>query len=169
MFGIPLTKRELVYIFRTGIEIINGISSAVSTSVTGLSLAGGRILDFKFLNDSSLLLLWAAQGQPDLLLSEQISCLLVLEPNSSPVVLNVPFQSLSYTGYHGRVPEPVRIDEQDISQAFSPATFGELSDLAPTRMQVLASSSTRGDVPGRVYLLGRDRVTYKAFTLPEKW
>jgi anaphase-promoting complex subunit 4 len=58
-----------VYIFRTAIEIINGISSAVSTSVTGVSLAGGRILDFKFLNDSSLLLLWAAQGESNLLLS----------------------------------------------------------------------------------------------------
>lgn len=39
----------------------------------------------------------------------------------------------------------------------------------PIQMQVMPASNMKGDVPARIYLLGRDKFTYKAFTLPDKW
>ncbi len=48
-----------VYIFRTEITIINGISSAMLTAACGLVLAGdGTVADLKFLDDEVLLVLW---------------------------------------------------------------------------------------------------------------
>lgn len=44
--------------FRTELEIINGISSPTATGVTSIAMPGGRIVDFKFLDDRSLLVLW---------------------------------------------------------------------------------------------------------------
>jgi len=42
---------------------MNGISRAVSTGVAGLSMSAGRVVDFKFLDQQSLLLLWANPGK----------------------------------------------------------------------------------------------------------
>ena len=52
----------LVYVFRTRTNIVNGISGAVTTEVSCVTLGQGKILDLKFLYDDSLLVLWASQG-----------------------------------------------------------------------------------------------------------
>ena len=54
----------LVYVFRTRTNIVNGISSAVSTEVACVTLGKGRVLDLKFLYDDSLLVLWSLEGMP---------------------------------------------------------------------------------------------------------
>ncbi len=59
--GIRL-KIVLVYVFRTGTNIVNGISGAVTTEVSCVTLGQGKVLDLKFLYDDSLLVLWALQG-----------------------------------------------------------------------------------------------------------
>lgn len=103
---------------------------------------------------------------PNHLLTEELD----VEPDSAYILLNIPFQSLSYTAYeNNRVPEPLRIAEEDIGDVFSPANFGQMLSFAPTQMQVVEASSSRGDMPARVCLLGRDRSTYKVFALPERW
>lgn len=43
-------------------EIINGISRPVLTAAAGISISSGRIVDFKFLDEQSLLLLWLNPG-----------------------------------------------------------------------------------------------------------
>jgi anaphase-promoting complex subunit 4 len=36
-------------------------------------------------------------------------------------------------------------------------------------MEVVEGNSLRGDIPARVCLLGKDKVTYKVYALPRKW
>lgn len=42
----------------------------------------------------------------------------------------------------------------------------DISSFAPCRMEVLEADDSRGGVPARVCLLGRDEVNYKVFALP---
>ena len=51
-----------VYLFRTEIEIINGISRPLSTRACCLLLQEGNISDIKFFTDELLLVLWTSQG-----------------------------------------------------------------------------------------------------------
>ncbi|KAL1846099.1 hypothetical protein VTK73DRAFT_353 [Phialemonium thermophilum] len=143
-----------VHLFRTAIEIINGVSSTISTSAAGVSLGGGQVLDFKFLDDASLLVLWASQNA-----------------SASPILVNIPFQSLSYTAYEPSrgAPEPVRVEGDDVTSVFSTARFGNADGFAAAQMQVVEASRIRGDIPARVCLLGRDQVTCRVYALPEKW
>lgn len=58
---------------------------------------------------------------------------------------------------HGVPPPPVRVVE-----------FPEdMTSFVPVRMEVMQASDARGGVPARVCLLGKDRVTYKVYALPE--
>lgn len=36
-------------------------------------------------------------------------------------------------------------------------------------MEVVRSNSLRGDIPARVCLLGKDKVTYKVYSIPQEW
>nr|XP_036584808.1 anaphase-promoting complex component cut20 apc4 [Colletotrichum truncatum]KAF6794458.1 anaphase-promoting complex component cut20 apc4 [Colletotrichum truncatum] len=52
--------QKRIYIFRTSIRIINGISSNVTTTVSALSIEEGKIVELKFLNSNTLVLLCQA-------------------------------------------------------------------------------------------------------------
>jgi len=55
-------------------------------------------------------------------------------------------------------------------QAWTSLRFSdEVSGLAPIQMDVQRRSSARGEMPDRVCLLGRDKVTYRTYVLPEDW
>jgi anaphase-promoting complex subunit 4 len=36
-------------------------------------------------------------------------------------------------------------------------------------MEVARSNSLRGEIPARVCLLGKDKTTYKVYTIPKEW
>lgn len=59
---IPLMRRA-VYVFRTAISIVNGISGAVATQASSMTLGNGRVLDLKFFHHNHLLVLWALPGR----------------------------------------------------------------------------------------------------------
>jgi hypothetical protein len=61
-FARSRTDGMAVYLFKTTAHIINGISSPISTIVTGLVVGEGKIIDFKFLDDKNLLILWTPKG-----------------------------------------------------------------------------------------------------------
>lgn len=44
----------------------------------------------------------------------------------------------------------------------------DMASFVPVRMEVMEASDARGGVPARVCLLGKDEVTYKVLSLPEK-
>ncbi|KAH8909786.1 anaphase-promoting complex component Cut20/Apc4 [Coniochaeta sp. PMI_546] len=143
--------RSDVRIFRTELEIINGISRPVSTGVAGISISGGRIVDFKFLDATSLLLLWADSGS-------------VLS------LLNIPFQALPYEDIaHSQNLKALRIEAEKLDDTLSLAKVPTSAGFQPIHMEVVEGSSQRGEIPARVCLLGKDKVTYKVYALPRNW
>lgn len=52
----------VVYIFRTIMTVLNGISSPVSTESSCIIFGDGKIFDIKFLDGDSLIVLWAVKG-----------------------------------------------------------------------------------------------------------
>ncbi|KAI2626536.1 anaphase-promoting complex, cyclosome, subunit 4-domain-containing protein [Hypoxylon sp. NC1633] len=131
-----------VYVFRTTLNVLNGISGPFATEVSHMVLGDGKVLDLKFLNDDSLL---------------------VLIPHKS--------EELSYRPYSpGSKPEPHSLSNDQVASAFPiltvPSEPGE-SSFVPAQMEVREASSERGKIPARVCLLGNDSQTYKVFALPE--
>lgn len=64
-----------VFVFRTFIHIINGISSNVVTTVAALSVDSGKIIDSKFLDSNTLILLVSKQGMFNINISRPIGYL----------------------------------------------------------------------------------------------
>ncbi|KAI1808750.1 anaphase-promoting complex, cyclosome, subunit 4-domain-containing protein [Daldinia bambusicola] len=146
------SDKHKVYIFRTTVSVLNGISSAAVTQVSCMVLGEGEVLDLKFLHNDSLLVLWAQSGHP---------LRIIRIPHAS--------DDLGYQPYTSRnkITPHVLSDEQVIS-AFRNAVVPCELTFVPARMEVKEASSERDIVPIRVCLLGSDMQTYKVFSLPEE-
>ncbi|OLN81792.1 Anaphase-promoting complex subunit 4 [Colletotrichum chlorophyti] len=136
------------FVFRTSIRVINGISSVVTTSVAGLSVEDGKILDLKFLNSRTLTLLVSNQDR---------SASIVTVPIQAPSMMYVPYQE-------GNLPSPVAVSKQ-LQGEYTTTTLAEDSTFTPMRMDVQDATDARGQTPARVCLVGSNRSTYKVFSL----
>ncbi|GJC86577.1 anaphase-promoting complex subunit 4 [Colletotrichum liriopes] len=137
-----------VVIFRTSIRIINGISSNVTTTVAALSVDDGRIVEAKFLNSSTLILLVSKQGKP---------ANIVTIPVQSPNIPYIPYQE-------GNLPTAAALSQQ-LKGDDTTATLPEDASFKPVCMDVQDASDARGEVPARVCVLGANRAAYKVFSL----
>lgn len=141
-------------VFETKIEIINGISSAPSTSfysVARLDPQAGdsRVIDVKFLNEEVLLALCHSEGEQPYLLR---ICFRPENPCYRPSESGIASSS------HDRAP----------SSSVRRLEFPEgLASFVPVRMEALEANNSRGGVPARVCLLGSGGVSYGVFALPE--
>ncbi|KAI1490860.1 anaphase-promoting complex component Cut20/Apc4 [Biscogniauxia mediterranea] len=160
-FTALTTKEEEsnVYIFRTSTTITNGISGAVTTEVSCMTLGDGKIIDLKFLYDDSLLVLWAQKDSP---------LRLVRIPHKSA--------DLGYRPYApgDTTPPPHVLSNDQVASVFLnmiipiPGDHPPSSSFVPVQMEVREACSARGKIPPRVCLLGGpDSQTYKVFALPE--
>lgn len=141
---------QAVYIFRTSIRIINGISSNVDTTVSAVSIDEGKIVDLKFLNGNTLILLVNKQGN-----------------QSSIITVPMQSQTLSYTHYEeSNLPSPTQLSS--LMGQCTAAALPEDSSFAPVQMDVQEVTSARGEMPIRICLLGSNRSTYKVFALELK-
>ncbi|KAL0931684.1 anaphase-promoting complex component cut20 apc4 [Colletotrichum truncatum] len=143
--------QELVYIFRTSIRIINGISSNVTTTVSALSIEEGKIVELKFLNSNTLVLLVSKQGQASSIITIPIQC----------QALNyIPYEEGNLPGYSplsGRLREECTV-----------ATLSEDHTFTPVQMDIQDATNARGEIPARICLLGSNRTTYKVFGINTK-
>lgn len=130
-------RRHVVGIFETKIEIINGISSMPVTTRSNLDLEP----------------LMSAPGRIIDVKFLNAKVLLALWEYDggagAPQLVSVRFRHLSDQGSATRL----EFDQ-------------DLSSFAPLRMEALEANDSRGGVPARVCLLGRDEVSYKVFALP---
>lgn len=86
------------------------------------------------------------------------------------MLLNIPFQSLSYRDIaDGKTPEALRLEADKLGEKLSLVTVPTSAAFQPIHMEVIEGSSQRGDIPARVCLLGKDKVTYKVYALPRDW
>lgn len=144
-------KEHTVYIFRTTMSVLNGISGPVTTFVSCVELGDGRVLNLKFLCNNSLLVLWAPEGQP-------------------PRIIRIPHKSdeLGYQPYNsGHNITPHVLTNDQVTSVFTNMTIPCGPSFVPALMEVKEACSERGHMPPRICLLGNDFQTYKVFALPE--
>ncbi|KAK2590235.1 hypothetical protein QQS21_012081 [Conoideocrella luteorostrata] len=136
-----------VHIFRSGIDIMNGISSSQPTSLACIDIGKRKLIDIQFLNDESLVL----------------AC----SENDSTVILLVPVESeeLDYVVYNESSPNNTAGVKLDCPSEFVlPPEYA----MRPVRMKVHDKTDLRGHIPERICLLAGNRTTWKTFTLPEQ-
>lgn len=137
------------------------------TTAGGLSIQDGTIVDFKFFDDDTLLVLWYPEGAPACLPTPENACTCSADPPAGkpPFMLQVPLSAdyISYSPHtDGSAPQAHPVAMTDLS----PLALPDDPKFAPSRMEVKAAVSARGNIPVRICLLGRDQLTYKVFTLP---
>ncbi|KAI0382736.1 anaphase-promoting complex, cyclosome, subunit 4-domain-containing protein [Hypomontagnella monticulosa] len=148
-----ITEKEEsnVYVFRTAMDVLNGISGLVTTRASCIVLGDGKVLDVKFLYDDNLLILWAARDQP-------------------LRFIRIPHQSdeLGYQPYSpgGKI-TPHTLSNEQVTSVFLNMAVPCEPGFVPAQMEVKGASAERGKIPPRVCLLGSDSQTYKVFALPE--
>ncbi|KAK4218072.1 anaphase-promoting complex, cyclosome, subunit 4-domain-containing protein [Rhypophila decipiens] len=145
---VPGSDKKKVNIFRATATITNGISGDASVAVTNIGLPdSGTIVDMKFLDDTSLLVLSRQKGP------------------AAYVLLRADYQSsqLSYTASSATVVTAVK------DGIWTTLGFSDMTAFVPIQMEVQKSSSARGEIAGRVCLLGRDNAAYRTYALPEDW
>lgn len=82
----------------------------------------------------------------------------------------MPFQSFPYEDQtDGKTPRGLRFEAQTLSDVLSAAKIPSGAGFVPVHMEVVEASSQRGDIPARVCLLSKDKVTYKVYSLPQDW
>ncbi|KAF9773815.1 hypothetical protein IL306_008292 [Fusarium sp. DS 682] len=133
-----------VQIFSVGIDVINGISTNRPPTSCRVDLGSNTLIDLKFLNDESLLILCNNQ-------------------DNAPQMICVPVQTekLPYGDYDPNSPSETPCVSVD---GFAAYFFPEKSISRPLRMEVNDRNSVRGDMPPRVCVLESSRTTLKTFT-----
>ncbi|RMJ07220.1 hypothetical protein CDV36_013174 [Fusarium kuroshium] len=144
-----LTSKETksqVHIFCAGIDIINGISTNQSPTSCCIDLGSRTLIDFKFLNDETLVIL--CNGQDN---KHHVICVPV-QPNKLP-----------YSEYDAKdQTETSRVSTDDLKTY----SFPENSLLKPLRMEAFDRNDSRGEMPARICLLESNRTVLKTFSLP---
>ncbi|XXG96668.1 hypothetical protein Hte_002958 [Hypoxylon texense] len=140
-----------VCVFRSTMSMLNGISGFVVTEVSCMILGDGKILDLKFLNDETLLILWALEGEP---------LRVIRIPQKSNEMGYQP-----YTTARNIIPHALRDDQ--VTSVFLNMIVPCEPGFVPTQMEVKQASSKRGNTPAKVCLLGSDSQTYRVYALPE--
>ncbi|KAG6007453.1 hypothetical protein E4U54_008835 [Claviceps lovelessii] len=138
-----------VHIFRSTIDIINGISTTKPTSRACIDLGTRNLIDAKFLSDNTLVLACNQDGD-------------------KTVVLFIPLESpdMIYTMYDESTaerPPPAVAWSSFSSEYLLPPEY----EMRPVRMEVHDTMNLRGEIPERICLLGSNGMTWRAFTLPE--
>ncbi|KXX79069.1 Anaphase-promoting complex subunit 4 [Madurella mycetomatis] len=162
---------QLVYLIRADIPIINGVSGPALARACGFGVpVDTTIVDFRFLDDKSLLLLCSRGGMLRTL-REAASHANDDPEEPKPALLHIAYQSANvpYREYtEGRRPPVMELDNIGDDGFSSWFGFSSASSFAPAHMEVQRANDLRGEIPARICLLGRDRMVYKIYALPEE-
>ncbi|PVH86890.1 hypothetical protein DL98DRAFT_449113 [Cadophora sp. DSE1049] len=144
---VPKGSSSIVHVVRVMLSIENGISSQHSIDSSAIQLGNGQIRDIKFLDDSSLFVLWELEGTVKLL-----SICYTSTATACP---------LSYSP-HGHAMTPISFNNGDVLKRFSGYKLPGDSSFNPHKMEIREKSGSRGKEDlRRLFLLGKDRVHYK--------
>ncbi|KAK4179671.1 anaphase-promoting complex, cyclosome, subunit 4-domain-containing protein [Triangularia setosa] len=147
--------KTTVFFFKTVLRGTKGISELGPTKACGVSLPEGKsIVDFGFLDENSLLFLCCTAGD---------------DPAYSLIRIRYRSISLLYRQYEpGQRPSAWALDRDD-QTLFCTTGFSHLSHFTPVHMEVQKTCRLRGEIPGRVCLVGKDKAMYKTYALPKSW
>lgn len=163
-----LTYRE-VHIIRTDVPLGEAANTLTPTRACALGLPDGvTIVDLKYLDDKSLLVLCSQKGETGP--SNKAGGLANNKPEEpKSVLLRIAYQSpqMLYQGYvKGQTPPVLAFTGTESAGLGSCVTFSHMSGFTPIQMVVQRPSKLRGEIPARVCLLGRDKAVYKTYTFP---
>ncbi|KAK4156712.1 anaphase-promoting complex, cyclosome, subunit 4-domain-containing protein [Chaetomidium leptoderma] len=168
---VPEDDKSRIYITRSLVPLVNGVSGPASTTACGLGLPEGvAIFDIKYLDDKTLLVLCGQKGVFHS--NHQVKACRANEPSEEPrsVLLRIAYQSapMPYQKYtEGQCPSVLELSGTGSEGLSSCFAFSHLSGFTPVQMEVQRASRLRGEIPARVCLLGRDRAMYKIYALPD--
>ncbi|OAA44847.1 Quinoprotein amine dehydrogenase, beta chain-like protein [Metarhizium rileyi] len=139
-------SKNKVYIFRSGIDIKNGISSSQQTTLTCIRLVDKKLVDLKFLNDKTLILLCT-------------------RTDNTPIITVVPIgpEHLEYKAYDSATNDIPTTEVADLEELTLPPEHA----MRPVRMEVRDKTDLRGEVPTRICLLSSNKTTWRTFVLPQ--
>lgn len=162
---------QSVYLIRADIPIIDGVSGPALARACGFELpVDAAIVDFRFLDDKSLLLLCNRGGMLRILRGTASHANDNPE-EPKPALLHIAYQSANvpYREYtEGRRPPVMELDNIGDDGLSSWFGFSNASGFAPVHMEVQRANNLKGEIPARICLLGRDRMVYKIYALPEE-
>lgn len=133
---------------------------------------GKSIVDFGFLDENSLLLLCCTAGKSRHYKSAKCLKLTIAigdNPGFSLIKISHQSATLLYRHYEAGQRPSLRPLDMDDQTLFCTRGFSHLSHFTPVQMMVQKSCSLRGEIPGRVCLVGKDRAMYKTYALPRSW
>ncbi|KAL5614639.1 hypothetical protein BROUX41_004738 [Berkeleyomyces rouxiae] len=125
-----------IVFYRTTFTVVGAISNTPKTQTSTLSLDPGRVVDMKFLNDDVLLALIDPQN------------------NAPYAIYTITLDSLVWN--------PTSSSSSDID---IPPPLLLPADFVPVAMEVFDKSDIRNQLPARVCLLSKNRLTWKTFAL----
>jgi anaphase-promoting complex subunit 4 len=137
-----------VHIFRSGIEIVGGISSNLSTVSCLVDMGSRKLIALEFLSDESLLLLCQ-------------------EPDEAPIIVSVPLQSAEMPFSPVKEPGDEAGTASISSDSFQTYHFPAGKSLRLITMDAHDKHNVRGEIPARVCLLDSSRMIVRSFSIPE--
>ncbi|KYK55848.1 hypothetical protein DCS_07813 [Drechmeria coniospora] len=149
MIYAALTSKEAdskVFLFLSDLDVINGISTNHPVRWSGIDLAGRKLIDLKFLNDTTLVLVCN-------------------EPDDTPVVLAVPIRAddVPYELYDGHINAAVSsVSTQGLTEYRLPGGHS----IKPVRMEVHDMGDVKGTATAKLCLLGSNRTTWYTLLMP---
>lgn len=149
-----------MYIFKTGLNVVNGIST--STALHSCCVDVDRaIIDVKLLDTKTLMILCTAPGTP-------VYTSLYFKANNqdnTSEVLSLPTEgNLTFT-QHESAEEIPTTNFADITATLKYVLPSE-SAMRPSRMEVHQRRDDRGDIPNRISLLSANRSVWRTFSIP---
>jgi len=141
--------------FRFLLQIENGISSMKSKEFASLVLGNGQVKDVVFLDDMTLLVLWALKDE-------------------APRLLNIPYKKsrnhLTYSNYFPQstnISPSRKLSNEEVVSRFVVCCFPTDNGFVPEKLEI-GERIGKGTEGARLCVLGRDMLRYKVFTFPAK-
>ncbi|KZZ99273.1 hypothetical protein AAL_01845 [Moelleriella libera RCEF 2490] len=143
-------NQNRAFIFRSVVHIKNGLSSSQPTDCTCIDVTQRNLIDAKFLNDDTLILLCDQAGTILTTLLPLASAPLPWTTMTSSPMGDVPTVQLESLSGH-------------VSEFVVPPPYA----FRPVKMGVCDKANVRGEIPVRISLLANNGSTWRTFTLPD--
>ncbi|KAG6078289.1 hypothetical protein E4U33_000782 [Claviceps sp. LM78 group G4] len=140
-----------VHVFRSTIDITNGISAMRATTRACIDLGARSLIDAKFFNDETLVLVCS-------------------QDDKKTVVLFLPLEmpDVVYTAYDAGQEDSASAVVSDLPSYLAEYVLPPEYEMRPVRMEVHDRVNLRSEIPERICLLADNRLMWRAFKLPQQ-
>ncbi|CAD6442860.1 c06f7089-702f-465a-9a30-5ce32c70bb1d [Sclerotinia trifoliorum] len=150
---VPKDSLNQVQVVQIELFVENGISTVRSTNSSVLQLGDGQIMDFKFMDDSTILVLWEANGK----------CNLLGIPYNNGSGSHIKYQPHRISASRSKA---IILSNEEVINKFLQTEFPGDGSIIPEIMMIRSQiGSKNDDQMKRLVVLAKDRLRYKVFKL----